>query len=209
MFWLCFLLELKSQRRALSSSTLLSAASAPPETVTIPFTPSTAVVEDAGSAISQSPKVQVTGTDENPAATVSPSPPPMPLPAPVSAISSPLAGAGESNPPLETPPHARGRGRGAGRGGGRGACVTLSRRSPSPTSSASDVAVAVSSDALTPARLTQPSAAAVEAAEALQAEHSRFLKCCVGEFTKLVTFVVKDANFAPQSRSVISNQGAP
>ncbi len=194
MFWLCLLLELKSQRRALSSSTLSAASSAPPGTVTMPPTPSTVVA---------------TLADENPAATVSPSPPPMPLPAPVSASSSPLAGTGESNPPLETPPHARGRGRGGGRGGGRGACVSLSRRSPSPTSSASDVAVAVSSDALTPARLTQPSAAAVEAAEALQAEHSRFLKCCVGEFTKLVKFVVKDANFAPQSRSVISNQGAP
>ena len=100
---------------------------------------------------------------------------------------------------------------GRGRGGGRGARASLSRRSPSPslTSSASDLAVALSIDARTPARLPQPSAAAVEAAQALQVEHSRFLKCCVGEFGKLVSFVVKDENFAPQWRSVISNQGAP
>ncbi len=204
------ILELKSQRRVSSSSTL-SAASAQPETALVPPA-SVAVVEDAGSEIVQSLSVQDTTAVGNPAAPISPSPPPaMPLPAPVSASSSPLVGVGESNHPLETPPHgssAPGRGRG---GGGRGARASLSRRSPSPslTSSASDLAVAVSSDARTPARLPQPSAAAIEAAQALQVEHSRFLKCCVGEFGKLVSFVVKDENFAPQWRSVISNQGAP
>ena len=199
-------LELKSQRRATSALILLSAVAPQPETSTVPPTPSVvAVGEDAAAGIATVPSPTADTAVETEAASISPSPLPIALPALVCASSSPSAGAGESNHPLQTPPHVP-RGRGGGRGRGSQAGRSASPR-VTPQPDLRLAANASSSDHGTPVLLAQPSAAALEATEALQAEHSRFLKCCVGEFTKLVKFVVLDKNFAPKSRSVISSEG--